>query len=68
MTQDVRQSLIALGSVLAFMGLFAALLHFGKGIDGPEWVAPLGLGLMIIDVGWSFLRWVRARHIASREN
>jgi dipeptide/tripeptide permease len=67
MTQDVRQSLTALGSVLAFIGLFAALLHFGKGIDIPEWVVPLGLGLMTIDVGWSLLRWARARHIASRD-
>lgn len=68
MTQDARQSLTALGSVLGFIGLFVALLHFGKGIDIPGWVTPLGLGLMTIDAGWGLLRWARARHIASRES
>jgi protein-S-isoprenylcysteine O-methyltransferase Ste14 len=68
MTQDARQSLIALGSVTLFFGLFVVSLSLLKGINIPDWVLPLGLVLMAIDFGWRFSRWRRAKRSASGEH
>jgi hypothetical protein len=68
MTQDARQSLIALGSVTLFIGLSVVGLSLLRGVNIPSWVLPLGLVLMAIDFGWRFLRWNRAKRIASRED
>ncbi len=68
MTQDARQSLIALGSVTLFIGLFVVSLGLLRGVSIPNWVMLLGLMLMTIDFGWRILRWNRAKRIASRED
>lgn len=68
MTQDARQSLIALGSVTLFIGLFVVSLSLLRGVNIPNWVLPLGLVLTTIDLGWRFLRWNCAKRIASRED
>jgi hypothetical protein len=68
MTQDARQSLIALGSVTLLAGLCMASLRLVKGGDIPEWVQPVGLGLMTINFAWDFGRWLRAKYSAAKSN
>jgi hypothetical protein len=63
MTQDARQSLITLGSVVVWVGVMVVILWFSKGIDIPDWVLPLGLLLMTIDLVWRAVRWQRSRRI-----
>lgn len=67
MTEDARQSLIALGSVTLFIGFFVASLSVLKNIDTTSWVLPLGLMLMTINFGWRFFRWARAKRAPSEE-
>lgn len=67
MTKDARRSLIALGSVTLFIGLFVVSLSLLKGIEIPNWVLPLGLVLMTVDFGWRFFRWARAKRAPSEE-
>lgn len=67
MTEDARQSLIALGSVTLFIGFFVASLSLLKNIDIPSWVLPLGWMLMTINFGWRFFRWARAKRAPSEE-
>jgi protein-S-isoprenylcysteine O-methyltransferase Ste14 len=61
MTQDARQSLIALGSVVVWVGFAVMFLRLSKGSDIPDWVLPLGLLLMTIDLVWRAVRWLRSR-------
>ncbi len=68
MTQDARQSLIALGSVTLFIGLFVVSLNLLKGVNTPNWILSLSLVLMTVDFGWRFWRWKRAKRIASRKS
>ncbi|RVU01155.1 hypothetical protein EOE18_18230 [Novosphingobium umbonatum] len=67
MTKDARQSLIALGSVTLFIGLFVVSLSLLKGIEIPNWVLPLGLVLMTVDFGWRIFRWARPKRAPSEE-
>jgi hypothetical protein len=64
MTQDARQSLIALGSVTLFVGLFAANLSIFKVVEIPDWILPLCLALMTIDFAWRFGKWIYAKRSA----
>jgi hypothetical protein len=61
MTQEARQSLIAFGSIVVWVGGMVVILWFSAGIDIPDWVLPLGLLMMTIDLVWRAVRWQRSR-------
>ncbi|MES2443531.1 MAG: hypothetical protein V4574_11940 [Pseudomonadota bacterium] len=57
MSLDARQSLIALGSVLLFIGAFYLSMTFFDGVDIPGWVGPaIGLTGGVINLVWRFFR------------
>lgn len=68
MTQDARQSLIALGSVTLFIGLFVVSLSLLEGVNIPNWILPLGLVMVTVDFGWRLWLWKRAKRSAPRKN
>jgi hypothetical protein len=68
MTQDARQSLVAFGSVFLCVVFAVVSLRLTRGFDIPDWVLPLGLLLMTINLGWQGVQWLRSRRDSGKAN
>ncbi len=63
MTRDVKESLIAVGAVALLFGLgYVALRVLPDDVAPPEWMAPVGLALGLINLaGFAIGLWRRRR-------
>ena len=65
MSQDAKNSLILVGSVTVFFGLFWLSLALMKRFDLPElptWVLAIPVILGLLEFGWMFVQVFRRRY------
>ena len=60
-TADARLPIFAVALVTLFAGLFFISAKLLKGVELPDYLLPVGLVIMTADLGWRFVKWLRAR-------
>ena len=61
MTEDARNSLIAVTCVTALLAGFALFLWLAKAVEFPSWTPFAAFGLVLLNILIALLRWKKAR-------
>lgn len=61
MTEDARQSLIALAAVSLFFGTGYFTIQLLKTVELPRWLPAVGLALNVATIGWWLIAHGRRR-------